>query len=69
MNSRKDTSCPGMWIELKGSDDCFATSIYTIDSYGSDLKEVFTAAVKYQNQLPGESTIPGFPGGSGHPSR
>ncbi len=52
MNSRKETTCPGMWIELKGSDDCFATSIYTIDPYASDLKDVFTAAVKYQNQLP-----------------
>lgn len=52
MKNGRDDSCAGVWVELKVSDDCFNTSIYTLDSYSPDLKDIFTAAAKYSNQLP-----------------
>lgn len=41
-----------MWLALKGSTDCFDSSIYTIESYKDDLKDIFTAIVDNPDRFP-----------------
>lgn len=52
VNAEKDIQCDGMWIALKGSADCFDKSIYTIESYDKDLKDIFNSAIKHLNKFP-----------------
>lgn len=44
--------CDGMWLYLKGSDDCFDTSLYTISQLEADLAPIFTFAAAHAEKYP-----------------
>ena len=44
--------CDGMRISFKASDDCFDKSIFTVDSFDKDLKDIFNYASKYEDRFP-----------------